>query len=231
MLADWIDPRLLAAAFQQESRRRYLDDDDRIVVVDRLLVDHRFALLAECFSDHLAWRQEYKLFSSAAFVAPEIRAAAPDEERFLTNDFAVGARVGSRDTPAYRCHLDWLRVLESLDFARFLSALTGMDTCRCDGVRVKAFSAEHFLRPHSDANPSRMLCGVLYTSKAWPRQDRGAFEIYRNGVLTRTILPLPNRMVLFDPHAGHTHAIGRLNETSERRFNYSFWFRRPDSEP
>jgi hypothetical protein len=227
MLDEWIDPRLLSPGARDEARRSFATDRDRLLVVDHLLREERFQTLARCFRDHLVWRQEHKLYRTAGFVKAEVWAAAPVEDRFLTNDFAVGPRPGSRESEDYRAHCRFVQLLGSPAFARFLAEITGSDLGPCDGIRVKAFSADHFLRPHSDADPARALCGVLYTSPAWPREDRGAFEIHWNGVCTRTVPYRPNRLLVFDPHAGHEHAIGAMDQRCERRFNYSFWFKRP----
>lgn len=224
-LEKWISSENLSSEAMARVTAALHDTPEKTAVVDNFLTPDRFDTLRHLFWDDGAFEQKFQLAGGHGKVDAETFEAAQDKDRFLTHLQLVGPRKGREMQNSILQDLLFRQFLRG-PALRYFSACLGASLNRVENINAKILTRTHFLRPHSDRLPGRRICCVLYTSTDWMPELGGRFELYRGGEILRTIDPIANRLVLFQPGSDCLHAVEPFSEAGRdwRRCNYSFWY-------
>lgn len=225
-LAKWIDRRHLTTEALQGISADLVESTARLAVIDNFIEGDRFALLQDVFAGDGKFEPQYKLFSRKQRVSVEEFRSAAEQERFLSHLELVGPSPGRELAKSVLTDLLFRNFLrgKGLDF---FSTISKFSVQSVQMINAKILTQNHFLRPHSDATPGRKLCCVFYMNDDWSPDHGGRFELYLDDRKVRTIEPIGNRLLVFQPDTAYCHAVEPFGAASGswRRGNYSFWIK------
>lgn len=229
-LSDWIQPAHLEQSARTDYHARMAASPARMLVLDDFLTPPRYRDLQTLLREAGDLRPIYALNRhGGARVEREDWLAADASQRFYHHLELAGPRPGHELSPAYLTHISLLDALPTRPFLDYFQDLAGAPLNGITQVNAKAIGAGQFLHPHSDAEPGRRCCAVLYLNDDWQGAYGGYFALYRDGVEVDRVAPLGNRLLLFLPDSGYLHAVTPLSPEAGawRRWNYTFWMTGP----
>lgn len=225
-LQDWINPAYLAGEAIATHAERMAASPARLLVLDDFLLPRRLADLRDVLAESGLLKPVYALVGKGRQRASEAEwLAAPEQARFYHHWEVEGPRPGHAMSRSYLTHISLRDVLGTRPFLDFFGHLCGERLEGLGMVNGKSIGAAQFLRPHSDAEPGRRLCAVLYLNDDWRPEFGGRFLLYRGREQVGSVDPLGNRLLLFMPDSGYLHAVAPIEPIAGdwKRWNYSFW--------
>jgi hypothetical protein len=225
-LENWIQPHHLKAAELEHISAELLETPEKTTVLDGFLAPEQFETLTELFYGDGAFEQKYKRKGYRLHVSAAEFEAVGSDNQFLTHLQLEGPATGMEMRRSVLRDLLFRRFLGG-PAKRFFSACVKAPIDAVENINAKILGVEHFLKPHSDAVVGRKLCCVLYMSTDWTPSLGGRFELHLDGEIIRTIEPIANRLIIFQPGTRYLHAVEQFTEAGRdwRRCNYSFWYR------
>lgn len=132
-----------------------------------------------------------------------------------------------------------LHELNSAPMLRLLEDFTGIAGLLPDphlwGGGLHVTRPGGYLWPHTDF-PSdqrlglkRVLNLLCYVHRHWTPESGGHFQLWRDGVVARSIVPLPGRCVVFRTDATSVHGVSRVEGGDDRRSVAVFYYTLPYS--
>jgi len=132
-----------------------------------------------------------------------------------------------------------LHELNSGPMLRLLEELTGIHGLLADphlwGGGLHVTRPGGYLWPHTDF-PSdqrlglkRVLNLLCYVHRDWTPEMGGHFQLWRDGAIARSIVPLPGRCVVFRTEATSVHGVSRVEGGRDRRSVAVFYYTLPDA--
>ena len=225
-LHDWINPAYLTEEAIARHSAAMAASPARMLVLDDFFLPQRLADLREVLAKTGRLKPIYALYGQGRQRATrEEWLAAPDPMRFYHHLEVDGPSPGHEMSRSYLTHISLTDVLTTRPFLDYFGRLGGE---RLEGVSMvngKVIGGEQFLRPHTDAEPGRRLCAVLYLNDDWRPEYGGRFLLYRDQVQVDSVDPVGNRILLFVPDSGYMHAVAPLEPAAGdwKRWNYTFW--------
>ncbi|MBS2021633.1 MAG: 2OG-Fe(II) oxygenase [Deltaproteobacteria bacterium] len=152
-------------------------------------------------------------------------------EPIFPHDDELYAHLASLTTPQDPPLRAFHEVLTSQPVIKALAQITGRPLVRGDG-RSYAYTAGHYLLPHTDRNPMdpRAVAFIYYVGTLG-KLSGGDLELYdceeKDGYLARAtpkkrIAPKPNRLVIFNVSTTSLHQVREI--TKGTRFSVAGWF-------
>lgn len=132
-----------------------------------------------------------------------------------------------------------LHELNSGPMLRLLEDLTGIHGLLPDphlwGGGLHVTRPGGYLWPHTDF-PSDQHLGLkrelnllCYVHRHWTAEMGGHFQLWRDGAVARSIVPLPGRCVVFRTDATSVHGVSRIDGGDDRRSVAVFYYTLPDA--
>jgi Rps23 Pro-64 3,4-dihydroxylase Tpa1-like proline 4-hydroxylase len=152
--------------------------------------------------------------------------AADDRQRFYHFLELDGPPLGR---PIAGGWLSWLLMrhrLESPEFLALVSEASGVKSGGLQSLKAHVMRSGHYLRPHSDRDGARRLCGALYLGDGWTAGYGGEFELLAGDDTVLSVEPRHNRLVLFDPirHERHAVRVVTAEAGAWQRNSVSLWW-------
>jgi len=130
----------------------------------------------------------------------------------------------------YLSHLTFMYFCRQPCLREYLHQITGIDPVGINSYQVRITRAGDYVRPHTDyAKPrpdgteERKMCLILYTGRHWQASDDGLFRQFNPDGTSRTMEPIPNRLVLFRTTPQSLHEVEKLSPTAGPRWAYTVW--------
>ena len=225
-LENWIQPQHLNVEGIERVSYELLETPAKTAVLDEFLAPEQFDTLTALFHGDGAFQQKYKRKGHHAHISEAEFEAVGSDKQFLTHLQLEGPALGREMHQSVLLDLLFRRFLGG-PAKRFFSACLNAPINVVEHINAKILGNEHFLKPHSDSVKDRKLCCVLYMSTDWAPSLGGRFELYLDKKIVRTIDPIANRLIIFQPGTQYLHAVEKFTEAGRdwRRCNYSFWYR------
>lgn len=238
-LSDWINPIHLSETARADYAARVAASPARMLVLDNFLVPERYRALQTVLREAGELTPQYALYGrNRVRASREEWLAAPEPQRFYHHLEVTGPRPGHETSVAWLTHVGLCQALASRPFLDYFGGISGERLAGVGRVNGKIIGDGQFLRPHSDAEPGRRCCAVLYLNDDWRPEYGGRFLLYRDDREIDRIDPVGNRLLLFVPDSGYLHAVAPMTPAAAgwQRLNYTFWLaddsgRRPAATP
>ena len=150
-------------------------------------------------------------------------------ETFLSGGWSyVFDRTVYHDTKCNCIECEFIKFLRSQAMLEFVKSVTGIDVQKLRNAFSSRYLSNFFLSPHPDRNRGKI--GFVYSlSKDWRPEWGGNLhfmdEHYR--VITRTVVPVFNKLTLFDipAKAGIPHYVSHVvPNVKAKRLSIAGWF-------
>ena len=235
LLEDWIDPRHLDPAAQAAYRSAFTASMHSSIVIDQFLRADKFELLRLVFATEGAFEERHYLWEwagegrSEKTVSAEVWHAAPESQRAFIERVFIAPRPEYRLGRGSLTHYKFVELLSSPELMDFLETVSGIRPATLSGLLMRIMVGGQYIPPHSDFQPIRDLCAVLYASGGWHEGLGGRFRHCGPGETLAPVEPLANRLLLFEPRRQARHDVEpvALSDEPWQRWSYSIWFGRP----
>jgi hypothetical protein len=234
-LENWIDPRHLVPATQASWAAAFSAAPQASITIDGVLQADKFTALQRVYSIEGRFEERYYVnrrrdndnLSKDEIVSAEQWTTVPNSDRASQERSYVGPQPLHRMGKGIVTLAKFLELVDSPEFMNFLGAMTGIRPAALDGHMMRIMGAGHYVRPHNDAGPNRVLCAILYASDGWQPNFGGRFRHLGPGPEPIPIEPKPNRLLLFEPRVDCPHDVEPATQRGARwqRWAQTLWFR------
>lgn len=227
-LSSWIQPQHLTPSAVEALAERFQARPERYLHIDDFLMPGPLERIRDLIQRDGIMKPFYRLYGDPQWIDKEAFERKAEKRRFIFEEIFVRPKPGKEMGASMLAHLGFLSMVDSSAFQRFLGTIIGDTVAKTQQVNLKRLNREHFLREHSDEDPRRSACMVLYLHEDWREAYGGQFAMYGRDRRKERVAPLTNRVLIFDPNAGTSHEVEPMNDAMEgwSRMNYTAWFLR-----
>ena len=212
---EWIHQEHLHAGAGARHGAELASSAQHVVVLDRFLCPNALARLQARMRSG-SYRTVYNLRGRGRCSKAELESAH--------DALRLGCYLDLEPLAERSVEQELAHVLSSAGALEYFGQIARQELGALSTINCSAHEHGHYLRTHSDSDGGRRLCAVLYLHPQWEPAFGGSL-VFNHGLhLPLRIDPLCNRLVIFEPGAGFTHAVEPVTHPHWQRWSLSFWF-------
>ncbi|MFT7579070.1 MAG: hypothetical protein ACI9MR_000732 [Myxococcota bacterium] len=201
-LGAWISGAHLTPQAVSDTRAAFERNTPHYVVLDDFLRPQVALSVSAFLSDEAQFDPGYGVHTTYGFVSAEVFAAtAPPDRFFRYGNLRLEAGARAR-TPGAAAFKRTERRLADPYTRDLFGAVTGMSLGEIT-LSARKMKRGDFLAPHTDDIEDRCLSFIVYLSPNWGEPEGGALSLSRGDGTIETVLPIYNRLILFDARIWH----------------------------
>ena len=234
-LDQWVSPEHLTDEAVDCYAARFAADAHQTLCLDGFFKPDRLAGLRAIFATDGAFRERYGLYprdneGGRQEVSAEEWYNAPPERRFDRELMLETTHTDARMNFGTLTLMLFYRLTRSPELLTYLSRITGQVLGRFEGGLIRIMRVSDLVAKHSDFVHGRCLCGIFYFNEGWQPAFGGRLVQYHRHHPQQFVDPLPNRFVMFRPHAQALHEVEPMtNEAADwQRWVITAWFAPPE---